>query len=156
MNWVTSLNDKEFEHNRKWAFTTLVKRTHVHTFPPKSGKEQQVLVFRNPNKKLHRSKLSHYCICCISKAQTYKITFHFARRRRKRGSSKNRTDFTSLPAKKSQAKWISSLFYVLEPDASLTLACPFLCSLSVIHHEEGPLRSKAKCAFCFRSTELLH
>lgn len=39
VNWGIGLNYKEFEDNRKWSFTTEVKNTHIHTFPPKSGKE---------------------------------------------------------------------------------------------------------------------
>lgn len=71
-NWATGLNYKEFEDSRKWSFIIEVKKTHIHTFPPNSGKKQQVLLLRNLNKKLHKLELSRYYICCISKTQGIK------------------------------------------------------------------------------------
>lgn len=61
VNQASGLNHDECEDKRKWTFITGVKKTQIHTFPPKSGKEQQVLLLRNPNKKLHSWRLNCYC-----------------------------------------------------------------------------------------------
>ena len=127
---------------RIWSFTIKVKKTHSHTFSPKSGKEQQVLLLRSPKKKLHRLEPSHYYKGCISQTQMYKIILHFAKCRRNKGTSENRNALTSLSAKKSQAKWISLLHQVLDPAAPLTMTCSFLYSLSTLFIIQQPCSSQ--------------